>query len=391
MSLLHCSLTRRDERVEGNDISGPRDEILGPLAGVMQSDSGSWHFDEKSSDRLWHKSAIGIPVQGGGISLTSVEMMFCINHRNIESPAIGFLLGGLERDPALFYEYAVMEALRTPGNKIVLRCNLGKLGIGHSKRSWGLRWESDKHPSKDPAVSEVRWFTAEQEFDVDDLYEWVREVEDSGRIAESIVVDEEMSVVTYRLSIADPRGNLTPPSIEEFLIISDNEYAETMTGGAYFPGAEDWPLEAVGIPVQGGRQLDWAERELVHFFGKPSKNINIEDFSTGPTNPHLGMTKTASLLHELWNRGLNTRSGFKFGTTWRCYSGSVGQDHAPWLINDPEDCQKTIGVWAKACLTSRLASGVNKHWICPVDVGTGEWRFLRVSRPPADSRWSNPR
>ena len=108
--------------MEGNDISGPRDEILGPLAGVMQSDGGSWHFDEKSSDRLWHKSAIGIPVRGGGISLTSVEMMFCINHRNIEPPGIDFLFGGLEGDPSLFCEYAVMEALRTPGNKIVLEC-----------------------------------------------------------------------------------------------------------------------------------------------------------------------------------------------------------------------------------------------------------------------------
>ena len=56
-----------------------------------------------------------------------------------------------------------------------------------------------------------------------------------------------------------------------------------------------------------------------------------------------------------------------------------------------EDEQKKVGVWAKACLTSRLASGVNKHWICPIDVGLGDWDFLKISRPPADSRWSNPR
>ena len=130
---------------------------------------------------------------------------------------------------------------------------------------------------------------------------------------------------------------------------------------------------------------------MVQFFGDSTNRFEIESYSSGQENSEIGITNTASLLLNLLKRGLNTRSGFKFGTTWRCYSGSVGQDHAPWLINDPEDEQKTVGVWAKACLTSRLASGVNKHWICPVDVGFGDWDFLKISRPPADSRWSNPR
>ena len=175
------------------------------------------------------------------------------------------------------------------------------------------------------------------------------------------------------------------------MIISDYESAETSTGGIFFMNAQDWPLEGIGIPTQGGRQLDWVEREIMQYMGNKSMNFDVQRFSTGPINSELGMTQTASLLMNLWKRGLNTRSGFKFGTTWRCYTGSVGEGHAPWLINDPDDQQKTVGVWAKACLTSRLASGVNKHWICPVDIGSGDWRFLQVSRPPADCRWSNPR
>ena len=43
----------------------------------------------------------------------------------------------LSADSKLIMEHAVMEALRTPGNKIVLRRNLDSLGISHSKKNRG--------------------------------------------------------------------------------------------------------------------------------------------------------------------------------------------------------------------------------------------------------------
>jgi len=218
------------------------DEILEPLGLVMEGDNGTWYYEGKSADRLWHKSALGIIMEGGGISLTSVEMLFCINHRNIESPSIDFIKKALDTDSKLIMEYAVMEALRTPGNKIVLSRSLDSLGIGHSKKSWGLRWNSDKHPSGDLPASEIRWYTAEEEFDHNDLFDWVTEVESFGRIAEALVVDEELSVVTYHLSTSDPVGSLKPPTTEDFLKISNYEYSETITGGAFFATVSDWPL-----------------------------------------------------------------------------------------------------------------------------------------------------
>ena len=33
------------------------DEIVVPLGLVMGGDNGTWYFDGKSADRLWHKSA----------------------------------------------------------------------------------------------------------------------------------------------------------------------------------------------------------------------------------------------------------------------------------------------------------------------------------------------
>ena len=64
----------------------------------------------------------------------------------------------------------------------------------------------------------------------------------------------ELSVVTYHLSTVDPTGSLKPPTTEDFLKISNYEYSETITGGAFFTKVPDWPVEAIGVPTQGGRQ-----------------------------------------------------------------------------------------------------------------------------------------
>jgi tRNA splicing endonuclease len=126
----------------------------------------------------------------------------------------------------------------------------------------------------------------------------------------------------------------------------------------------------VGIPLHGGRQLDRIESEVIYSNDKESMSV------------------TASILDDLWSRGLNTRSGFKYGTTWRCYAGEVGEGHAPWLVVDPTS--EGPENWAEACLSSRLASGVNKKWLYPIyDIES--WRYLQISRPPSDSRWSNPK
>ena len=150
------------------------------------------------------------------------------------------------------------------------------------------------------------------------------------------------------------------------------EMEKTRIGGnqIFFPSVSKWPLDSIGIPLHGGRKLDHIEAEVIESYFEGEISIS------------------ASILLDLWMRGLNTRSGFKYGSTWRCYSGGVGDAHAPWLVVDPTS--EGPENWAEACLSSRLASGVNKHWLYPI-MDTDGWRYLQISRPPSDSRWSNPR
>ena len=365
-------------------------------------------YDGPAHSRLWEKSAMGLLSKGEGLLLTDSEVIFCREHRGVEFKDISdqrtFALWLSERvrlNRNILREAAVLEALRVPGNKVVLSENFEPLGL-ESSGSWAMRWASDGHPSKAPPISEILWYESKDVLhdvnqDPEDILEgllyWCDDVTRRGRLPEVLVIDEEQSVVTYRLNEADPRGDMKQPTEQVFEIISDNSVESLGSNGIFISDAMDWPLESIGIPLHGGRQLDITEAEIVRLMGKKTQStakveISVSHLST-IIDDELGvLSVSASILLDLWMRGLNTRSGFKYGTAWRCYSGDVGDGHAPWLVVDPS--KGGPADWAEACLSSRLASGVNKHWLYPIHDGE-RWRYLQISRPPSDSRWSNPK
>tara|TARA_B100000945_G_scaffold285056_1_gene255058 strand:- start:1046 stop:2113 length:1068 start_codon:yes stop_codon:yes gene_type:complete len=352
----------------------------------MECRGNRWIFDGPAYSRLWEKSAIGTLLDGGGLALTDIEVIFCRQHRGVEFASIAdqktmllWLNERISTNPSVLREYAVFEALRVPGNKVVISENFSEMGID-SSISWAFRWSSDKHPSKHEADSEVIWFSSDEPLNsgsgdwqsLEGLLNWSKEVYSKGRISEVLVIDEEHSVVTYRISESNPIGNLQPPELSELQRISTLESVEISSGGVFIIDGNNWKFDTIGLPLHGGRQLDNIEYEIV---------LSVANSETDK------MSESANILFDLWNRGLSTRSGFKYGTKWRCYAGGVGEGHAPWLVVDSSSGGPKN--WSEACLSSRLASGVNKEWLYPI-MDDGKWRYLQISRPPSDSRWTNP-
>ena len=327
----------------------------------MERNHGLWHFKEKSADRLWHKSAIGKPAEGGGLHMNTVELLFCVNHRNIDPPDGNLILDELKENPNFLVQYAAMEALRIPGNKVVLNIDQWNTNYDFEKNSWAMRWPSNLHPRESAPVSELQIFNSNDAIVPEELYSWCKGVEYKGLIPEIIVVDEEGSAVTYRISIEDPRGELGEYS--EIDIDTDSLYE--ISSGGYFIANLDIEEDRVSERLLGGGITNSAFRSLLD---------GEED-------------TRAIVLLDLLNRGLNPKSGFKYGTKWRCYEGNVGESHAPWLVADPENIPSD---WNEACLASRLASGVNKTWLMPIFISS-EIDYISISRPPTDSRWSTPR
>ena len=370
----------------------------------MELHEDGWIYDGRAANRLWEKSALGKKISDGKLLLSDAELLFCHKHRGLNLPKsnslessegkYNWIIETISKNPYLLMESTILESLRASGNKIVLNNNLHNIGIKHND-SWALRWNSEQHPSNSEPVSEILWFYSGESVSdlnynngpmakllgwtknngtMDRLLTWQELVSKSGRIAEILVIDDEQSVVTYRISEADPRGHLLPPDKIDYENISKLLFkCEIDDHGLYFSGFENWPNECIGIPTHNGRKLDIIESEILRFYVENNANDKLSN--------------SAKLLLDLWKRGLNTRSGFKYGTTWRCYKGEIGKEHAPWLVVDSS--KEGPKNWAEVCLSSRLASGVNKKWLYPI-YKNGIWRYLEVSRPPSDSRWSNP-
>ena len=293
--------------------------------------------------------------------MNTVELLFCVNHRNIVFPIGNLILEELEENQNFLVQYVAMEAVRIPGNKVILNIDQWSSDYDFEENSWAMRWPSNLHPRESDPVSELQIFNSNDPIIPEELYSWCEGVEHKGLIPEIIVVDEEGSAVTYRISIEDPRGELGKYS---GIDIDTGSLYEISSGGYFIPSL-DIEESRVSEGLLGGGITDSAFRSLIE---------GDED------------TRAVVLL-DLLNRGLNPKSGFKYGTKWRCYEGNVGESHAPWLVADPENIPSD---WNEACLASRLASGVNKTWLMPIFT-RGHIDYMSISRPPTDSRWSTTR
>ena len=335
----------------------------------MEQHESGWLYDGQARDRLWNKSAIGRPMEGGKLLLTSAEVIFCHEHRHLEWPSANWLRDAVAGSPRLLDEAVVVESLRVPGNKLVTHQNFDALELTYADSTWGLRWASEAHPRSDQPVSEVRWYHASEHLDADDLFVWSEQVSGRSRIPEVLVIDDEHAVVTYRVARVEPEGVMGGFSEANLERIAGLGGSPLDSGGSFIVKSDEWPEERIGVPHPGGRMLDASAKQLIDSLSDPSQN-----------------TIGADILRDLLSRGLHPRPGFKYGTRWRCYDSRLGENHAPWLVVHPAEAPND---WEGACLASRLASGVGKTWLHPLQVGD-VWRYLAITRPPADSRWNNP-
>ena len=271
-----------------------------------------WLIKEPVASRLYQKSAIGMPT-ASGIKINDEELMFCHWHRHIPLPD-GWLDEKLANDANFVYQIVAYDTIRSSGEKLV-----------QSEDCWNL-WTRENHPSNSLPSSKVRWYHSKDEFNIQEIITWIDSI-DEGVNAEIAIVDEEMDVTMYRISMVDPTGDLTPSTTENHPNLGINHLSRRFY-------RKD--------------ELDWMN------------NVQCE---------------VSELFDELNNRGLIVRPGFKYGCRWRVYSTPIEEDHAPWLMQMLQDVSKN---WEGVCLSVRLAEGVNKSWV--IAFNDGKWRFIQFRR-----------
>ncbi len=345
--------------------------------------AGTWVVLGNTANRLWNRGCFGRPIRDG-VQLTTAEVLCAHRLRGLPLPHEKWLSDVLADNPDLLLETEILDALRYPGEKVVLSENLSAVNaVLLDSRSWALRWSRNDMPKDTKPLAEIRWVKASDSINWGELADWTANVESGGRIPELMIIDDEHGVVTYRSTFHEPKGALANPFGEldndqrRVIAHAWTESRGTSEGYWLDIGPEQWPVSGVGINLENGIWLTEIEARII------SRIVN----PTMPT-PDGEMGQLVALLSDLLSRGVAVRPGFKYGTRWRAYSGNVGHDHAPWLIVPQGEAPTN---WGEACLSARLAAGVNKFWLCAMtSTGTAEWRYLAIERPPSDSRWTNP-
>ena len=116
----------------------------------MEAYKDDWLYSGSASERLWNKSAIGKKINNNQLLLSASEVIFCHNHRHLDWPSENWFEEEISKNPNLINESIVVEALRVPGNKLMLTKfieNNSKF-LQHND-TWGVRWNSSNHPRKD--------------------------------------------------------------------------------------------------------------------------------------------------------------------------------------------------------------------------------------------------
>tara|TARA_X000001036_G_scaffold113453_2_gene106400 strand:- start:66 stop:998 length:933 start_codon:yes stop_codon:yes gene_type:complete len=306
----------------------------------MDESDGDVIMTEPQWQRLWEKSAIGTRLEGGGLKLFPEEVIFAHIHRHQSLPHDDWINDQITSIQDLEEKFFMLEALRVPGNLVQLYPKNNA-----SKGTWALRWHKETHPDRDDPTSEIRWYRARDYIDINELLLWTISVVNNNRIPEILVIDDEYSIVSYELMIADPIGNVHYDSTSNM-----NEWTN------------------LGINTRFRNRLNEIEISM----------INQHDSTIHNT-----------VLTDLISRGLAIRSGFKYGTLWRGYSTKIGDEHAPWLIDTTIEAPNN---WTQACLNARLAAGVNKKYIIAIideNNRSDNIQYLEFRRPPSYRRWTN--
>tara|TARA_B100000767_G_scaffold260395_1_gene271031 strand:+ start:2610 stop:3743 length:1134 start_codon:yes stop_codon:yes gene_type:complete len=324
----------------------------------------SWYIEPPLASRLHQKSALGKTDSDGGIYLTPEEILFCHWHRHLPLPDDDWFSETLHTDPDLVARSIAFDVARSGGELVVPVKNiLAKRNFHTPTTTWALRWNREQNFTKQDPVAHVRWAWTTDDVDWMEMEQWTKEVTAKGMLAELLVVDEELDVTMYRLSFAEISGN--QPTWDEL----DETKRSTLQAhwssrisrgdGWYIPLHAEWPWASLGVEHQSGRHLRAEEGQWM--------SIMLDNHS---------VPSELALFHDLMNRGVVMRPGFKYGSQWRIYDAAVGEAHAPWLLLPVGRAPVT---WNAACLSVRLAEGVHKSWVCAFEKDNA-WSYLQLQR-----------
>jgi len=311
---------------------------------------------EKPKDigRLYNKSHLGNSFSGNKLELDLIESCYLLDEDKIsikkDKETINFegLIDLTSRKILGFdIKYIVFKDLKNRGFSIKLFNDLKGVTFRDFKKEFF-----------------VCVFSENDFFDIKKTINIISKItKKNGKLCLAIV-DFEGDITYYDVSIIDIKGinkkgrysKNKGMFYKNSVIIFNKKLRDSLFQKEFF-----------GKPFGSGLRLSYVEslylldEDILEIKNNQDRNISHEDFINKIIVIDPVFNERFKLYYDLKKRGLITKTGFKFGTDFRCYTKNPDEIHAEYLVHIIAEKSKII--WSEMSRAIRLAHSVNKEII----------------------------
>jgi len=238
-------------------------------------------------------------------------------------------------------------------------------------------------PGKNPSKYWVLALSERGNFDIKNVIDTVEKVKRVKKILLLAVVDEESDITYYRTKMVNPNGRVKSDEQgqqAEALFLRDrvlvlNPYEADALHDIEFFGK----LVGPGLQLSLLETAFLLERGLVKVrSAETGRLMGQKKFAQEARKAQPDFDLRLQVFKDLKRRGILVKTGFKYGSHFRAYTGDPESNHAKYLVHSiPE---KYISMWAEISRAVRLAHGVKKEILLGRIKGNEEVEYLRLRR-----------
>ena len=334
--------------------------------------------DPAEGSALHNRGFFGRPRAGGGLDLDLLEAIYLVEADRLEVrgkgravPARELFRAATTAVDSFEIRYLVYRDLRQRG--YVVEARTGPVDFQVYPRGGAPR----KTPSR-------YWVRAVSERAVFDLAELLERAEEAAGVRKTLLlglVDEESDLTYYSVREAQPKGHrpVERPNgriVAHFLgdraVVIDEDEARALHAAGFF-----------GKVI--GRRLQLSLLETAYL--AKAGFVEVRNGTTDRPIRLARLVKEAAAVQpdfslrlrayeDLIDRGVISKTGFKFGSHFRAYEGDPETHHAKYLVHVVPKGHR--GAWPEISRAVRLAHGVKKQ-ILFGEVGDGV-RYVKLER-----------
>lgn len=324
----------------------------------------------KEVGRLFQKSHFGTPLPGNRLQSDLIEAVFLLDEQKInifqKKKEIHFqdlVTLAAQQLPDFETTYVVFKDLRNRGHAIKLYNGEKPITFSQIK---------EKNEGTPPFYIAV--FSERDLLDIDAIVHMIKSIQKKNGRLWFALVDEEGDLTYYDVSKQELKGDITDHEfprgsallLKNRLLLFDTHLAHELFEKEFF-----------GKPFGEGLQLSFVEalflveRQILTVNSLDDKILSKDSCMKLMEGQQPDIQQRLVVFHDLKQRGLLVKTGFKFGAHFRAYTTHPEKTHAEYLIHVVE--KGFTSIWAEISRAVRLAHSVNK-----------EFFFARVDRTCID-------